>query len=130
MLLAAELGRPLKGTAKKLPSKPSHGHEGMWTAQARPRMGEATKGGVNFTPWKTCSDLPYSLWDLSDSSGWLGWVAWLVRLWVMQKTRSLFVKISRNTIRISVGPPLQGRRGTWPCAHRSQVHCELCLWIK
>ena len=50
MLLAAELGRPLKGTAKKLPSKPSHGHEGMWTAQARPRMGEATKGGVNFTP--------------------------------------------------------------------------------
>ena len=52
MLLAAELGRPLKGTAKKLPSKPSHGHEGMWTAQARPRMGEATKGGVNFTPWR------------------------------------------------------------------------------
>jgi len=50
MLLAAELGRPLKGTAKKLPSKPSHGHEGMWTAQARPRMGEATKGGVNFAP--------------------------------------------------------------------------------
>ena len=48
--------------------------------------------------WKTCSGLPYSLWALSDSSGWLGWVSWLVRLWVMQKTRSLFVKISRNTI--------------------------------
>ena len=58
MLLAAELGRTLKGTAKKLPSKPSHGHEGMWTAQARPRMGEATKGVVNFTPCRTDATVP------------------------------------------------------------------------
>ena len=49
--LPAMPGRPFKGTAEKLPSKPSHGHDGRSTFQARPHMGEATKGGVNFTPW-------------------------------------------------------------------------------
>ena len=43
-------GRPFKGTAEKLPFKPSHGREGRARAQAMARMGEATKGGVNFTP--------------------------------------------------------------------------------
>ena len=37
----------------------------------------------------TCPGLPYSLWALSDASGWLGWVPWLVRLWGIQETRSL-----------------------------------------
>ena len=27
-------------------------------------------------------------------------------------------------------PPIRGRRGTWPCAHHFQVHCELCLLLQ
>ena len=59
---------------------------------------------------ETVAGLPYSLWALSDASGWLGWVPWLVRLWGIQETRSLHLEISRFTIRVYVGPPLAGRR--------------------
>ena len=38
---------------------------------------------------ETVAGLPYSLWALSDASGWLSWVPWLVRLWGIQETRSL-----------------------------------------
>jgi hypothetical protein len=58
----------------------------------------------------TCPGLPYSLWALSDASGWLGWVPWLVRLWGIQEMRSLHLEISRFTIRVYVGPPLAGQR--------------------
>ena len=59
---------------------------------------------------ETAAGLPYSLWALSDASGWLGWVAWLVRLWGIQETRSLHLEISRFATRVYVGPPLAGRR--------------------
>ena len=59
---------------------------------------------------ETVAGLPYSLWALSDASGWLGWVPWLVRLWGIQETRSLHLEIFRFTIHVYVGPPLAGRR--------------------
>ena len=59
---------------------------------------------------ETVAGLPYSLWALSDASGWLGWVPWLVRLWGIQEMRSLHLEISRFTIRVYVLPPLAGQR--------------------
>ena len=63
---------------------------------------------------ETVAGLPYSLWALSDASGWLGWVPWLVRLWGIQETRSLHLEISRFMIRVYVGPPLAGPRAAQP----------------
>ena len=85
--------------------------------------------GLLFISSETGSGSSYSLWALPDCSYWLGCEAWLVRLWGTQKTGSLSLKISRNTIHVFVVAPPHGRWGTWPCAHHSQVHCELCLWL-
>ena len=55
---------------------------------------------------ETDAGLPYSLWALPDCSWWLGWLVWLVRLWGTQVFVSLSLKMSRNTIRVFVVPPL------------------------
>ena len=79
---------------------------------------------------ETVAGLPYSLWALPACSWWLGWLVWLVRVWGTQKNRSSSLKMSRNTIRVFVVVPPHGRWGTWPRAHHSQVHCELCLLLQ